>query len=46
MTSNWLPIGPFDHDPTNSWSPGQGRINVGIIDPNQSNVMYVTVYIM
>ncbi|MBW1294261.1 starch-binding protein [Aquimarina litoralis] len=41
VTSNWLPIGPFDHDPTNSWSPGQGRINVGIIDPNQSNVMYV-----
>lgn len=41
MTASWLPIGPFDHDPTNSWSPGQGRINVGIIDPNQSNVMYV-----
>ncbi|MFD2564488.1 starch-binding protein [Aquimarina rubra] len=39
--NTWLPMGPFDHDPSNSWSPGQGRINVAIVDPNQPNVMYV-----
>ncbi|MHA7059909.1 starch-binding protein [Aquimarina sp. M1] len=39
--NTWSPMGPFDHDPTNSWSPGQGRINVSIVDPNQPNVMYV-----
>ncbi|WP_298549119.1 starch-binding protein [uncultured Aquimarina sp.] len=41
MANTWSPMGPFDHDPSNSWSPGQGRINVAIVDPNQSNVMYV-----
>ncbi len=39
-TANWTPMGPFDHNQANSWSPGQGRINVGIIDPNNANVMY------
>ncbi|WP_378183002.1 starch-binding protein [Aquimarina sp. SS2-1] len=41
ITNTWLPMGPFDHDGSNSWSPGQGRVNVAIIDPNQPNVMYV-----
>ncbi|WP_226294326.1 fibronectin type III domain-containing protein [Aquimarina algicola] len=37
---NWTPMGPFDHNQASSWSPGQGRINIGIIDPNNANVMY------
>ncbi|MBQ4822300.1 starch-binding protein [Aquimarina sp. MMG016] len=37
----WTPMGPYDHNGSNSWSPGQGRVNVAIVDPNQSNVMYV-----
>jgi len=39
--SSWTPMGPFDHNPENSWSPGQGRINVGIVDPNNPTIMYV-----
>lgn len=39
--SSWEPLGPFDHNQSNSWSPGQGRVNVVIIDPNDANVMYV-----
>ncbi|KZS38094.1 hypothetical protein AWE51_18790 [Aquimarina aggregata] len=38
--SSWTPMGPFDHNQASSWSPGQGRINVGIIDPNNANIMY------
>ncbi|AXT51014.1 T9SS C-terminal target domain-containing protein [Aquimarina sp. BL5] len=41
IANTWSPMGPFDHYPSNSWSPGQGRVNVAILDPNQSNVMYV-----
>ncbi|WP_299255918.1 T9SS type A sorting domain-containing protein [uncultured Aquimarina sp.] len=37
---SWTPMGPFDHNQASSWSPGQGRINVGIIDPNNENIMY------
>lgn len=39
--SNWLPMGPFAHTPTSSWSPGQGRINVFHMDPNNPNTYYV-----
>ncbi|MEW7278743.1 fibronectin type III domain-containing protein [Aquimarina sp. 2201CG1-2-11] len=38
---NWTPMGPFDHNPGNSWSPGQGRVNVVAIDPNNDNIIYV-----
>ena len=31
--SNWLPIGPFNHVNTGSWSSGQGRVNAIIVDP-------------
>ncbi len=39
-TSNWVPIGPFSHTNTGSWSPGQGRINVVVKDPINSNTYY------
>ncbi len=39
--SNWLPIGPYTHSNTGSWSSGQARINVIAIDPNNSNTWYV-----
>jgi len=38
---NWTPMGPFDHNPGNSWSPGQGRVNVIAIDPNNDNTIYI-----
>ncbi|WP_164914093.1 GEVED domain-containing protein [Aquimarina sediminis] len=38
---NWTPMGPFDHKVTGSWSPGQGRVNVAIIDPNNPNTFYI-----
>ncbi|WP_299255257.1 starch-binding protein [uncultured Aquimarina sp.] len=41
IANTWLPMGPFDHDPSNSWSPGQGRVNVVVVDPNQSDVIYI-----
>lgn len=37
---NWSPIGPFDHTATDSWSPGHGRINCIMEDPNNSNIIY------
>ena len=39
-TSNWLPIGPFSHTNTGSWSSGQGRINSIIVDPNNPTTFY------
>lgn len=38
---NWSPMGPFDYTNTDSWSPGLGRINVVVEDPNDSNIIYV-----
>ncbi len=38
--SNWLPIGPFSHTNTGSWSSGQGRVNSIIVDPNNSSTYY------
>ncbi|NQY30431.1 MAG: T9SS type A sorting domain-containing protein [Flavobacteriaceae bacterium] len=34
--SNWSPIGPFKTIGTGSWSTGQARINVVMIDPNNT----------
>lgn len=39
--SNWMPLGPFTHQNMGSWSAGQGRINVSIVDPNDANTIYV-----
>lgn len=39
--SNWQAIGPFSHSETGSWSPGQGRVNVIVKDPNNSGTYYV-----
>jgi hypothetical protein len=38
--SNWLPVGPFTHTNTGSWSSGQGRVNVIIKDPINNNTYY------
>jgi hypothetical protein len=40
-TSNWTSIGPYAHDNSSSWSPGQGRVNYVTVDPNDSNTYYV-----
>lgn len=39
--SNWTPLGPFTHSNQGSWSSGQGRINVTLVDPNDPNKIYV-----
>ncbi|EZH72511.1 hypothetical protein ATO12_23980 [Aquimarina atlantica] len=39
--ASWVPMGPFNHEVTGSWSPGQGRVNVAIIDPNNPNTFYI-----
>ncbi|WP_417557014.1 T9SS type A sorting domain-containing protein [Mesoflavibacter zeaxanthinifaciens] len=39
--SNWMPIGPFTHTNTGSWSSGQGRVNVIVKDPNNPSTFYV-----
>jgi len=38
--SNWLPVGPFTHTNTGSWSSGQGRVNSIIVDPNTPTTFY------
>jgi PKD repeat protein len=37
----WTPMGPFTHNATQSWSPGQGRVNVIVEDPSNSNTIYI-----
>jgi len=37
---NWLPLGPFEHITTGSWSSGTGRVNVVVQDPNNANTIY------
>jgi PKD repeat protein len=37
---NWTPIGPFNYNLTQSWSPGTGRIQVVTEDPSNSNTIY------
>lgn len=41
VESNWEPLGPFNHVNTGSWSSGQGRVNVIVVDPNNSNTIYI-----
>ncbi|MBW1297688.1 T9SS type A sorting domain-containing protein [Aquimarina litoralis] len=38
--SNWEAIGPFTHTNTGSWSSGQARTNVILVDPNDVNTWY------
>ena len=38
---NWRSEGPYDHTNTDSWSPGQGRVNAVFEDPNDINTIYV-----
>ncbi len=39
--SNWTPLGPFTHSNQGSWSAGQGRVNVSLVDPNDPNKLYI-----
>jgi photosystem II stability/assembly factor-like uncharacterized protein len=39
--SNWTSIGPFTHSNQGSWSSGQGRVNVSLVDPNNPNKLYI-----
>lgn len=39
--SDWKPLGPYTHVNKGSWSPGQGRVNITLIDPNNANTIYV-----
>lgn len=39
--SNWLPVGPFTHVNTGSWSSGQGRVNLVCVDPSNPATLYV-----
>ncbi len=38
---DWQPIGPFDYNNTDSWSPGTGRVNCIVEDPNDPNTLYI-----
>ena len=40
-TSDWTSIGPYAHDNSSSWSPGQGRVNYVTVDPNDASTYYV-----
>ena len=39
--ADWMPMGPFSHTNTGSWSSGQGRVNSITVDPNDSNIYYI-----
>ena len=39
--SNWLPLGPFTHSNTGSWSSGQGRVGIVQVDPSNSSTVYI-----
>ena len=38
---NWQALGPFSYTSTDSWSPGSGRVNCIVEDPNNSNIIYI-----
>lgn len=38
---NWSPMGPFTYNNTDSWSPGLGRVNFIVEDPNNANIIYI-----
>lgn len=40
-TSNWQPLGPYTYTNTTSWSPGQGRVNIVVEDPNTPTTLYI-----
>ena len=40
-TSTWTPIGPTSWTDGSGWNAGLGRINVVMVDPNNSNTIYV-----
>jgi PKD repeat protein len=39
-TANWIPLGPNNLNSI-GWNPGIGRVNVVVVDPNNSNTIYV-----
>ena len=39
--SDWQPVGPFTVTGTGSWSTGQGRVNTVMVDPSNSNTIYL-----
>lgn len=41
MVSNWQSIGPYSFVDVGSWSSGQGRVNVILVDPNNPNTYYI-----
>ncbi|MFK7783773.1 MAG: WD40/YVTN/BNR-like repeat-containing protein, partial [Crocinitomicaceae bacterium] len=38
---NWSPMGPFTYNNTDSWSPGLGRVNFIVEDPNNASIIYL-----
>ncbi|PHR26267.1 MAG: hypothetical protein COA38_15240 [Fluviicola sp.] len=38
---NWSPMGPFSYSNTDSWSPGLGRVNFVVEDPNNASIIYI-----
>lgn len=41
VVGEWMPVGPFSHLNTGSWSSGQGRVNIVHVDPSNSNTVYI-----
>ncbi|MDI9318874.1 MAG: T9SS type A sorting domain-containing protein [Phycisphaerales bacterium] len=39
--SDWRPLGPYSHKNKGSWSSGQGRVNVTVVDPSNPNTIYI-----
>ncbi len=37
----WTALGPFDYQYSQSWSPGQGRVNCIEQDPNNTQIIYL-----
>jgi len=38
---NWSPLGPSSYTTTESWSPGLGRVNFVVEDPNLASTLYI-----
>jgi hypothetical protein len=36
----WTPLGPTTYTTTDSWSPGLGRVNFVVEDPNLASTLY------
>lgn len=39
--SDWQPLGPFSHKNKGSWSSGQGRVNITVVDPSNPNTIFI-----